>query len=58
MRTLALTAIAALLCGLFVAPQGFVVFASVAAVIVVGCVWPWFESSGIATTQSRRSQRH
>ena len=45
---LALTAIAALLCGLFVAPPGFVVFASVVAVIAVGCVWPWFGIRGVS----------
>ena len=45
---LALTAIAALLCGLFVAPQGFVVFGSVIAVIAVGCIWPWFGTRGLS----------
>ena len=45
---LTLTAIASLLCGLFVAPQGFVVFASVAAVIAVGCAWPWCGIRGVS----------
>ena len=44
---LALTALAALLCGLFVAPQGFVVFASIVAVMTVGCVWPWLGIRGV-----------
>lgn len=45
---LALIAIAALLCGLFVAPQGLVVFAATAAVIAVGCVWPWIGIRGVS----------
>lgn len=39
---------AALLCGLFVAPSGYVVFASVVAVILIGCVWPWVGIRGVA----------
>lgn len=45
---LAVIAIAALLCGLFVAAQGVVVFAATAAVITVGCVWPWIGIRGVS----------
>ena len=45
---LLLAAFAALLCGLFVAPHGFVVFASVMAVVTVGCVWPWIGIRGVS----------
>ena len=45
---LSLTAFAALLCGLFVVPHGFVVFAAIAAVIGIGCIWPWIGIRGIS----------
>ena len=45
---LSLAAIAALLCGLFVAPQGFVVLAAISAVIGIGCAWPWVGIRGIS----------
>ena len=45
---LSLTATAALLCGLFVAPQSFVVLAAIAAVIAIGCVWPWIGIRGVS----------
>jgi len=47
LSVLALAGFSALLCGLFVAPQGFVVFAAIFAVIVIGCVWPWIGIRGI-----------
>lgn len=37
---LGLGALAALLCGLFVAPQGYVVLAAIAAVLATGLAWP------------------
>ncbi|REK17425.1 MAG: DUF58 domain-containing protein [Planctomycetota bacterium] len=54
---LALTALAALLCGLFVAPQGFVVFASVVAVMTVGCIWPWVGIRGVTCDLSFAATR-
>ncbi len=45
---LTLLAIAALLCGLFVAVHGFVVLAAIAAVVAIGCVWPWIGIRGVA----------
>lgn len=45
---LAFAAVSALLCGLFVAPQGFVVLAAIAAVIAIGCVWPWIGIRGVS----------
>lgn len=54
---LTLTAMASLPCGLFVAPQGFVVFASVAAVIAVGCAWPWLGMRGVSCRLSFAATR-
>lgn len=48
---------AALLCGLFVAPSGYVVFASVVAVILIGCVWPWVGIRGVACQLNFASRR-
>lgn len=45
---LSLAAVAALLCGLFVAPQGFVVLAAIGAVIGIGCIWPWIGIRGVS----------
>ena len=45
---LSLAAAAALLCGLFVTPQGFAVFAAVLAVVGIGCVWPWIGIRGVS----------
>ena len=45
---LMLLATAALLCGLFVAPQGFVVLAAILAVISIGCIWPWIGIRGVS----------
>lgn len=43
-----LVGVSAFLCGLFVAPQGFVVLAAVVAVVVIGCIWPWIGIRGIS----------
>ena len=40
--------ISALLCGLFVAPQGFVVLTAIVVVIAIGCVWPWVGIRGVS----------
>lgn len=45
---LVLLGISALLCGLFVAPQGFVVLAAIAAVVAIGCIWPWVGIRGVS----------
>jgi uncharacterized protein (DUF58 family) len=44
---LVLSGFAALICGLFAAPQGFVVFAAIVAVVAIGCVWPWIGICGV-----------
>ncbi len=44
---LILAALAALLCGLFLHPQGFVLGGGVLAVIVLGIVWPWLSLRGL-----------
>ena len=38
---------ASLVCGLFVASQGLVVFAAIAGVIAMGIVWPWVGLRGV-----------
>jgi uncharacterized protein (DUF58 family) len=43
---LILAALTALLCGVFLHSQGFVLFASVSAVIVLGIAWPWLTLRG------------
>lgn len=45
---LAMLGISSCLCGLFVAPQGFVVLAAVLSVITIGCVWPWVGIRGVS----------
>lgn len=42
-----LAALAALFCGLFLHPQGFVLFGGVLAVILLGTAWPWLSLRGI-----------
>ena len=37
----------ALLCGLFVAPQGFVLFGAIATIVTMGCLWPWIGIRGV-----------
>jgi uncharacterized protein (DUF58 family) len=50
LTVLALTGGMALIIGWSVAPQGFVVFASVVAVILVGIAWPWVGTLGLHAT--------
>ena len=45
--TLILVALAALVCGAFLHAQGFVLFGSVVAVIVLGVSWPWLSLRGL-----------
>ena len=47
MGVLILAALTALLCGLFLHPQGFVLFGGVSAVIVLGIAWPWLSLRGM-----------
>jgi uncharacterized protein (DUF58 family) len=44
---LSLAALAALFCGLFLHPQGFVLFGGMLAVILLGTAWPWLSLRGI-----------
>ncbi|MBI3407338.1 MAG: DUF58 domain-containing protein [Planctomycetes bacterium] len=44
---LAVAALAALLCGLFLHSQGFVLFGALLAVIVLGVAWPWLCLKGV-----------
>jgi len=44
---LILAALAALLCGLFLHSQGFVLLGGVLSVIVLGIVWPWLSLRGV-----------
>ena len=41
MGVLILAAFAALMCGLFLHPQGFVLFGGISAVLLLGIAWPW-----------------
>ena len=45
---LIVAAFASLLCGLFVAPQGFVIAGAIAATIGLGIVWPWVGLRGLS----------
>jgi uncharacterized protein (DUF58 family) len=45
---LVLAVLAALLCGLFLHPQGFVLAGGVLTVVVLGFVWPWLSLRGLA----------
>ena len=47
LSVLVLAGLTALLCGLFVAPQGFVLFGVIAIVVAIGCVWPWIGIRGL-----------
>lgn len=40
-------AVASLLCGLFVAPQGFAIFGAIVGIVVLGLAWPWVAMRGI-----------
>jgi hypothetical protein len=44
---LIVAALAALLCGAFLHPQGFVFFGSLTAVIGLGVAWPWLSLQGL-----------
>jgi uncharacterized protein (DUF58 family) len=44
---LLMAALAAFLCGLFLHSQGFVLFGSLLAVILLGIVWPWITLRGL-----------
>jgi len=44
---LVLADVAALLCGLFLHPQGLVLFGGVTTVIVLGLIWPWLNLKGL-----------
>jgi uncharacterized protein (DUF58 family) len=44
---LVLAALTALLCGLFLHPQGFVLSGGVLAVVLLGVAWPWLSLRGI-----------
>jgi uncharacterized protein (DUF58 family) len=45
---LSLAATASLLCGLFGAPQGYVVFVAILGTIGIGCAWPWIGIRGVS----------
>jgi len=45
--SLTLTAMASMLCGLFLHPQGFVVGSGVLVVTALGLVWPWLSVRGL-----------
>lgn len=45
---LILAAVASLLCGVFVAPQGLVVAGTIAATILLGMAWPWIGLKGLS----------
>lgn len=45
---LLLAAFTALLCGLFLHPQGFVLLGGVGAVVVLGVCWPWLTTRGLS----------
>jgi uncharacterized protein (DUF58 family) len=44
---LGLAAIGAILCGLFLHPQGFVLALGIVAVLIAGVVWPWVSLRGL-----------
>ena len=54
---LILTALAALVCGLFLHPQGFVLFGGVLAVVLLGIAWPWVNLRGVRGTLSFEQAR-
>ncbi|MEN1678410.1 MAG: DUF58 domain-containing protein [Planctomycetota bacterium] len=43
-----MSAMCALLCGLFIAPQGFAVFGAITSVVLIGLAWPWIAMRGIS----------
>ena len=48
---------AATLCGLFLHPQGFVLALGLAAVLIVGVVWPWLSVRFLAGSLSFEKNR-
>lgn len=44
---LILAAFCSLLCGLFIAPQGYAVLAAITGVVLLGMAWPWLAMRGI-----------
>ena len=57
LSVLVLAALAALLCGVFLNAQGFVLFGSVAAVIALGVLWPWLSLPGVCGSISFERRR-
>jgi uncharacterized protein (DUF58 family) len=49
---LLMAALAGLLCGFFLHPQGFVLCGGVAAVVVLGVLWPWLTLRGLSGSLS------
>lgn len=47
---LIVAAAASLLIGMFLAPQGWIMFSALSAVIVLGVVWPWIAIRGVSCT--------
>ena len=45
---LVIGAVMSLLCGIYVAPQGYAILGAILAVIAVGLVWPWLAVKGIS----------
>jgi uncharacterized protein (DUF58 family) len=54
---LILAALTALLCGVFLHPQGFILFGGVLAVLLLGIAWPWLSLRGIHGTISFERSR-
>jgi uncharacterized protein (DUF58 family) len=54
---LMLAGLAALLCGLFLHSQGFVLFGGVSAVVLLGLVWPWLSQRGLGGSISFERSR-
>jgi len=50
-------ALASLLCGVFVAAQGFVVLAGVVAPVLLGLIWPWISIRAVRGTLQFRDVR-
>ena len=54
---LIVAAIASLLCGLFVAPQGLVIAGTIAGTIALGMIWPWLGLRGLSCELRFPNQR-
>jgi uncharacterized protein (DUF58 family) len=46
--SLCLAALAALLCGIYLHPNGFILFAGILSVLLLGILWPWIGLRGLA----------